>query len=145
MLADHERSRIEHRLLRDREQALDAIEHFDERAAELRDRAGELSAYRFHPADVGTESQDQEQDTLLASVEGRRLYQIDEALSRLYKEPEKFGLCSVCGRDIGVERLEVIPETTLCAEHALAADAASGADTAADPREAARVDDEPGS
>src|SRR5215207_1305936 len=143
MLADHERSRIEHRLLREREQVLDSIEHFDEREGDLRDRAGELSVYRFHPADVGTESQDQEQDFLLASVEGRRLYQIDEALSRLYKTPEEFGVCTVCGRDIGVERLEVIPETRLCADHAREVDAASGADTAADPREAARVDDQP--
>jgi len=142
MLADHERSRIEHTLLREREQVLDAIEHFDERKEELRDRAGELSLYRFHPADVGTESQDQEQDFLLASVEGRRLYQIDEALSRLYKSPETFGVCSVCGRDIGVERLEVIPETTLCADDARAADAAAGVD--ADPREAARVENDPG-
>ncbi|HEX8691577.1 MAG TPA: TraR/DksA C4-type zinc finger protein [Longimicrobium sp.] len=141
MLAEHERSRIEHRLLREREQALDAIEHFDERLADLRDRAGELSLYRFHPADVGTESQDQEQDFLLTSVEGRRLYQIDEALSRLYKSPETFGACEVCGRDIGVERLEVIPETRLCAEHARAADEAAGVD--ADPREAARTDNEP--
>lgn len=141
MLAEHERSRIEHRLLREREQALDAIEHFDERLTELRDRAGELSLYRFHPADVGSESQEQEQDFLLTSVEGRRLYQIDEALSRLYKSPETFGVCEVCGRDIGVERLEVIPETRLCAEHARAADEAAGVD--ADPREAARTDNEP--
>lgn len=141
MLAEHERSRIEHRLLREREQALDAIEHFDERLADLRDRAGELSLYRFHPADLGSESQEQEQDFLLTSVEGRRLYQIDEALSRLYKSPDTFGVCEVCGRDIGVERLEVVPETRLCAEHARAADRAAGVD--ADPREAARTENEP--
>ncbi|HYJ78374.1 MAG TPA: TraR/DksA C4-type zinc finger protein, partial [Longimicrobiaceae bacterium] len=112
------------------------IEHFDDRVQELRDRAGELSAYRFHPADLGTESQDQEQDAMLTSVEGRRLYEMDDALQRLYKSPEAFGICEVCGRDIGLERLEVIPETRLCAQHAREADA--GAD--ADPREAARMD-----
>jgi len=105
----------------------------------MRDRAGDLSLYRTHPADVGSESQEQEQDFLLASVEGRRLYQIDEALSRLYKSPETFGTCEVCGREIGAERLEVIPETTLCAEHALQKDVADGVD--ADPREAARTGD----
>lgn len=141
MLADHERTRIEHLLLREREQALDAIEHFDEANEDLRTRAGELSLYRFHPADMGTESQEQEKSFLLASVEGRRLYQIDEALSRIYKTPESFGVCTVCGRDIGMERLEVIPETTLCAEHAREADANAGVD--ADPREAARTGNEP--
>jgi RNA polymerase-binding transcription factor DksA len=134
MLQDFERTRIEHTLLREREQVLDAIEHFDERAEELRDRAGEISLYRFHPADLGTESQDQEQDAFLASAEGRRLYQIDEALSRLYKEPETFGVCEVCGRDIGVERLEIIPETRVCADDARRADEAAGVD--ANPREA---------
>jgi DnaK suppressor protein len=139
MLNSEERGRVERVLLREREQALESIGHFDERVADLRDRAGELSLYRFHPADVGSESQEQEQDFLLASVEGRRLYQIDEALSRLYKSPETFGRCEVCGRDIGAERLEVIPETTLCAEHALQRDVADGVD--ADPREAARTGD----
>lgn len=139
MLNSEERGRVEGVLLRERARALENIDRFDERMTDLRDRAGELSLYRFHPADVGTESQEQEQDFLLASVEGRRLYQIDEALSRLYKEPERFGVCEVCGRDIGIERLEVIPETTLCAEHALQKDVADDVD--ADPREAARTGD----
>ena len=138
MLTSEERGRVERVLLQERARALENIEHFDERMTELRDRAGELSLYRFHPADVGTESQEQEQDFLLASVEGRRLYQIDEALERLYKTPEQFGICSVGGEPIGMERLEVIPETTLCAEHALQADQGSDAD----PREAARTGDD---
>jgi RNA polymerase-binding transcription factor DksA len=135
---EQERGRIEELLLRERKHILDNIEHFDERLQDLRDRAGELSLYRFHPADVGTESHEQEQDFMLTSVEGRRLYQIDEALQRLYKTPDDFGKCEVCGRDIGFERLEVIPETTLCAEHALQADQGSDAD----PRESARTADD---
>ena len=135
---EQERGRIEQLLLRERNRILDNIEAFDERVQDLRDRAGEMSLYRLHPADVGSESQEQEQDFLLTSVEGRRLYQIDEALQRLYKTPEEFGKCSVCGRPIEMERLEVIPETTLCAEHALQADQGSDAD----PREAARTGDD---
>jgi len=134
MLQDHERAAIERRLLREREDALDAIEHFDERVAELRDRAGELTLYRSHPADIGSESNEQEQDFLLTSVEGRRLYAIDEALSRLYKQPEAFGVCERCGRDIEVERLEIIPETRLCARCAREVEAGAGVD--ANPREA---------
>ena len=140
MLSEQDRGKIERALVREREQVLENIGHFDERMDDLRERAGELSLYRFHPADVGSESQDQEQDFLLTSVEGRRLYQIDEALSRLYKTPEEFGKCEVCGRDIEMERLEVIPETRLCAEHALQADRDTAAD--ADPREAARTGDD---
>ena len=139
MLSEQDRARIEKVLLREREKVLDNIGHFDERLNDLRERAGELSLYRFHPADVGTESQEQEKDFLLTSVEGRRLYQIDEALERLYKTPEEFGTCEVCGREIGVERLEVIPETRLCVRHALQKDVDDDVD--ADPREAARAGD----
>jgi DnaK suppressor protein len=139
MLTSEERSRVERVLLQERARALENIDHFDVRMEDLRERAGELSLYRFHPADVGSENQEQEQDFLLASVEGRRLYQIDEALERLYGDPEGFGACEVCGRPIGIERLEVIPETRICAEHALQQDVADAVD--ADPREAFRSGD----
>lgn len=134
MLQEHERSLIEKRLQDERKRALESIEHFDEMSGELRERTGELSGMDQHMADYASEHQEQEQQFLMATVEGRRLYAIDEALGRLYKEPEQFGLCDVCGKQIQMARLEVIPETRLCAEHARARDEASGAD--ADPREA---------
>lgn len=138
MLTEEQRKTVESRLLREREQVLDAIGHHDAQTQDLRDRAGELSLYRLHPADVGTEAHEQEKDFLLASVEGRRLYRLDEALSRLYKTPESFGRCARCGSDIEWERLDVIPEATLCAAHARVEEAASGAADQADPREAWR-------
>ncbi len=139
MLTEEQRTTVERLLIREREQMLDAIGHHDEKVQDLRERSGELSVYRFHPADVGTESQEQEKDFMITSMEGGRLYAIDEALRRLYDEPENFGRCSQCDKDIEWERLEVIPETTLCAAHARAADEASGAADAADPREASRA------
>ena len=48
--------------------------------------------------------------------EGERLYRIDEALRRLYADPEAFGVCARCGKPIGMARLDVVPETTLCAD-----------------------------
>ena len=134
MLTEEQRRTVERHLLREREQALDAIGRHDAQTQELRERAGELSMYRLHPADVGSEAHEMEKDFLLASVEGRRLYQIDEALHRLYQDPDAFGRCAECGRDIEWERMDVVPETTLCAAHARRAD--SGAE--ADPREAWR-------
>ncbi len=124
MLTEAERATIEKLLLRDRENALDALGHFDERAEDLRDRAGEMSLYRFHMADVGSEAQEQEKEFLLASQEGRRLYQIDEALRRLYREPEKFGTCGDCGQPIGFARLEVVPEAVRCSACQSAVEAA---------------------
>lgn len=118
MLEERERKRIEERLLREREAVLQAIGQFEERDQELRERAGELSAYRMHLADVGSEAHEEEKEQALAGMESRRLYEIDDALRRMYREPERFGVCDRCGGDIEAERLEVVPETTLCARDA---------------------------
>jgi len=134
MLQEHERKQIEERLLKDREQVLEAIGHFADANDELRDRMSELSVYDNHPADYGSEAHEQEQQFLLATMEGRRLYAIDEALGRLYKTPEEFGLCEVDREPIEFDRLMVVPETRLCARHAREADESAGVD--ADPREA---------
>lgn len=114
MLTQEQRDRIEALLRREREDALEALGHFEERTQDLRERSGELSLYRLHLADIGTEAQEQEKDFLLASQEGRRLYEIDEALRRLYNAPEEFGKCERCGQEIGFERLEVIPHARYC-------------------------------
>jgi RNA polymerase-binding transcription factor DksA len=117
MLTDKERQRIETLLREERERALGALQVFDEsRELSLQEETGELTMYRFHPADLGTEAMEQETQFLLASVEGRRLYEIDQALSRLIRDPERFGVCDRCGRDIPLQRLEVVPEATLCAD-----------------------------
>jgi DnaK suppressor protein len=124
MLTQEQRDRIEKLLLQEREEALEALGHFEERTQDLRERSGEMSLYRFHMADIGTEAQEQEKDFLLASQEGRRLYEVDEALRRLYRTPEEFGTCERCGRPIGFERLEVIPQARFCKEDQEATEAA---------------------
>lgn len=134
MLSDEQRKTIEQRLLREREQVLDALGDFDETAKDLRERIGELSLADNHPADYATDHQEHEKDFLFATMEGRRLYALDESLRLLYKQPDQFGLCQVCGRPIAFERLDVIPETRLCAQHARERDDAAGVD--ANPREA---------
>jgi DnaK suppressor protein len=123
MLSSEDRQRIEMRLREERARALDSIAEFDRaREMSLLDETGELTLYRLHPADVGSETMEQEQQFLIASNEGRRLWDIDEALRRLYSEPERFGVCERCGKDIEMERLEVIPWATLCVEHQIDAE-----------------------
>ena len=108
------RKKVEARLLEERRGALDTLGTLDDRAGD----DGELSNYPQHLADEGTDTMEQEKSYLLASAEGRRLYQIDEALRRLYKQPDEFGNCAVCGKEIEAERLDLLPWTTTCAEHA---------------------------
>jgi DnaK suppressor protein len=125
MLKPEELKAIEERLMKDRERAREALRDFDrDRESSLREETGELTVYRQHPADIGTEAMEQEKQFLLASAEGRLLYEIDEALRRLYAEPEQFGTCQRCGRPIGMERLDVVPQATLCAACQIASEAA---------------------
>ena len=114
------RKKVEERLLAERQSALERLGSLDERTRAMLggEDDGELSNYPQHLADEGTDTMEQEKSFLLASAEGRRLYQIDEALRRLYKQPDDFGNCVVCGKAIAAERLDLIPWTTTCSEHA---------------------------
>jgi DnaK suppressor protein len=116
MLRQDELDQVEKRLKEERERALEALEVFDrQRNLSLQEQSGELSVYRFHMADIGTEAMEREKQFLLASNEGERLYQIDEALRQLYRTPESVGVCERCGQPIGMERLLVLPSTGHCA------------------------------
>lgn len=116
MLSKQERDELEHRLRQERDEAVEMVRSYDEEhGLSLQEEAGELSVYRFHMADIGTEAMEREKSFLLASKEGERLYRIDEALRRLYSDPERAGQCTRCGEAISMERLRVIPETDLCA------------------------------
>ena len=117
MLSKADQERIEGRLLEERNRAIEALGDFDdEQTRSLLDRVGELTAYRLHQADLGTEMMDHETQFLLASEQGERLYRIDDALRRMYQDPESFGTCRNCGRAISTERLELVPESELCAD-----------------------------
>jgi len=106
---------LERRLLEEREQMLKELGFFDENYHDTtRAASGDLSAYSFHMADQGTDAMEREQAFLFASQEGRQLYQIDSALRRLYKDPEVFGNCEICGERIKWERLEALPYASLC-------------------------------
>jgi RNA polymerase-binding transcription factor DksA len=87
-----DRSQIEHlerRLQRERERALRSLGRFQEQSKLSRDAAdSDLSSYSFHMADQGTDAMEREKAFLFASKEGRYLYRIEEALRRLYSDPE---------------------------------------------------------
>ena len=65
-------------------------------------------------ADQGTDAMEREKQFLFASKEGRYLWHVNEALRRLYKDPEKFGQCHECGEDVGFDRLDALPHARLC-------------------------------
>jgi DnaK suppressor protein len=111
---DTQRQKLEERLRQERERTVRALERSDEAARTSALDDGELTNYSQHLADEGTDTMEQEKALLLLSQEGQRLAEIDRALRRLYKEPEKFGRCENCGNEISMERLELVPWATLC-------------------------------
>ena len=81
---------------------------------------GALRLRRDHQADDATELFEREKLLSLERTLQDHLRLVQEALRRI--EEGTYGACAVCGRPIGEERLDVIPETALCIEHKAAAE-----------------------
>jgi len=106
---------FEKRLMEERKRAIAQMAQFDDQLTMSEEESsGEITTWRFHMADLGTETFEREQNFLLASREGRLLWHIDQALRRLYRSPDKFGRCDECGKRIAYERLDAIPYVPRC-------------------------------
>lgn len=88
------------------------------------DSLQELSSYDNHPGDLGSEIFERSKDLALRENLRRRLEATREALARL--DAGTYGYCERCGRPIEEERLEAVPETSLCLECRRAAEATAG-------------------
>ena len=80
-----------------------------EAADDEQEQTGDLSKVPFHPADLGTDTINQEIDASNATRESVELAEIDAALQRLYDTPEKFGVDENTKKPISLDRLEIIP------------------------------------
>lgn len=106
---------LQERLMRERERALRSLGQFDEMAKQSAEQNDSDSySYSDHMADLGTDAMEREKMLLFASKEGRYLYRVEEALRRLYKDPDDFGKCHSCGKLIDYERLDALPHARYC-------------------------------
>lgn len=74
--------------------------------------AQELAAYDNHPADVGTSLYERGKEFGERRQLLDRLLRVESALERV--RAGTYGRCLRCGRDIGLARLEAVPEAELC-------------------------------
>lgn len=118
VLSEEQLAHLEKRLLQERKKALRALGSFDQVARADR-AAGDsnLAAYTDHMADQGTEAMEREKAALFATKEGRYLYRLQEALRRLYRDPDNFGRCHGTGRPISFQRLDALPHARYCIEY----------------------------
>lgn len=73
---------------------------------------GELSSFDNHIGDIGTDVYMNDMENSLISHERYVLNGINEALDKISNGT--YGICTNCNKKIEKERLEIIPETTLC-------------------------------
>lgn len=74
----------------------------------------ELSTYDQHLADQGTETFERERDVSVLQRVEAQLEEVDSALARL--GGGTYGVCELCGKPIGDERLEAMPAARYCLE-----------------------------
>ncbi len=105
-------------LLQRKEHLEATIAHHDIGGASLTGETGELSSGGTdnHLADTASETYERELDEGLEEDASRQLREVEEALARI--DDGTFGTCSACGKEIGEERLEAVPWTTLCIDDA---------------------------
>jgi RNA polymerase-binding transcription factor DksA len=95
------------------------IDHHDLAGSSLSEEAGELSpGTDNHLADTASETYERELDEGLEEDAREQLREVQAALERL--DAGEYGRCEVDGKPIPEERLEAVPWTTLCVEHARA-------------------------
>lgn len=78
----------------------------------LKEYTGELSFYDNHPADHSSELFTMTMQTDLENHQRYRIAEIDKALERI--EDGTYGNCQFCGASIPEERLELMPEVSIC-------------------------------
>ena len=114
-LTTEQRRYIEKRLHDERARAIQLLNGIvaDRSSSSEQEGAGDLSLMPLHPADLGSDTMDEELDESNATRVSWELTEIDAALERLYKSPAQFGLCDD-GREIPFERLDIIPWARTC-------------------------------
>jgi RNA polymerase-binding protein DksA len=104
-------------LLEERERTMAAIEFLhDENPGSLEDETGDQTQIDNHMADAASGTYDRELDYSLEGGAEKVVRLIDEALARM--EAGTYGICRVCGHEIGEERLEARPWADLCIDDA---------------------------
>jgi len=101
-------------LLQKRSETTTTLEDIERtsRSATAQESSEDRSAYSLHMADHGTDAMEREKSLFFGQREGDYLDYIVEALQRI--DDGNFGICRVCGNEIGRARLEAVPTATQC-------------------------------
>lgn len=100
-------------LIKEKEKLLKGKVHIDEILKKSpKEATGELSTYRTHIADLGSDTYQKEIAAYLTTQETQILIKIDKALRKI--EEGSYGKCERCEKEIDLPRLEAIPYAEFC-------------------------------
>ncbi|MEH7416870.1 TraR/DksA C4-type zinc finger protein [Neobacillus drentensis] len=114
MLSTNQLNTLKHRLEEEKQSIKEQNVHRNLDTS-MREGVDELSLYDNHPADLATELFDRERDLALEEHKNKEREKINIALEAI--ENGTYGKCQVCGDEIPIERLEVLPSTLHCVNH----------------------------
>lgn len=116
-LTQKQRAHLEQRLREEHARALARLNRSmaDHARQTEEESSGDVSAAPTHMADLGTDTIQEEIEASDVTRVSRELAEIEEALDRLVRTPERFGICEDTGEPIPYERLELIPWARTCA------------------------------
>lgn len=80
------------------------------------DSISELSSLDQHQGDIGTETFEREKDFSILEQLEAEIGDLDAALRKI--DEGTYGTCEICGTEIQPDRLEAMPGTRTCIEHA---------------------------
>ena len=102
---------IEKRLHEERDRLVGQLHEFTNAESEedREDRAGDISKFPTHAADLGTDVASEELDASIATRRSAEIAEIDAALERIKTAPESFGVDENSGESIPYARLQIIP------------------------------------
>lgn len=80
------------------------------------DSISELSSADQHQGDIATETFEREKDFSILEQLEAEIGDLDAALRKI--DEGTYGTCEICGREIEADRLEAMPGTRTCFEHA---------------------------
>lgn len=127
MLYDKQIQHLKAELLKMKEQSI-KVERTTDQKESIKETSGELSMYDNHPGDMGTALYDREKNRALNEHAESDIRKIDAALTAI--QEGTYGKCEVCQKDIPYERLQTVPYTTFCIEHAKMAEQSIAEDLA---------------
>ena len=77
-----------------------------------RENSGYISSYPDHFADLASDLECMEKDSLFMDRDREELKAINSALGKIYDK--SYGICEICGDYISPERLKILPYANKC-------------------------------